>query len=113
MQFMPLSLVLCSLPLRPQLQPHSMEPQVTLNVTFRNETQSFLVSDPENTTWADVEAMVSILLCIFTFCPEVSAYGIPVSSVIFAFLGSSRGWAVPCSKAQVNGFLLKSLEKIK
>uniref|UniRef100_A0A8C0DGP3 Next to BRCA1 gene 1 protein n=1 Tax=Balaenoptera musculus TaxID=9771 RepID=A0A8C0DGP3_BALMU len=37
-----------------------MEPQVTLNVTFKNETQSFLVSDPENTTWADVEAMVSI-----------------------------------------------------
>ncbi|KAM9747956.1 next to BRCA1 gene 1 protein isoform 5-T6 [Dama dama] len=37
-----------------------MEPQVTLNVTFRNETQSFLVSDPENTTWADVEAMVKV-----------------------------------------------------
>ncbi|XP_069338750.1 next to BRCA1 gene 1 protein isoform X5 [Eulemur rufifrons] len=37
-----------------------MELQVTLNVTFKNETQSFLVSDPENTTWADVEAMVSI-----------------------------------------------------
>uniref|UniRef100_A0A8D2ANA9 NBR1 autophagy cargo receptor n=1 Tax=Sciurus vulgaris TaxID=55149 RepID=A0A8D2ANA9_SCIVU len=37
-----------------------MEPQVTLNVTFKKETQSFLVSDPENTTWADVEAMVSI-----------------------------------------------------
>nr|KAF6416568.1 NBR1 autophagy cargo receptor [Molossus molossus] len=37
-----------------------MEPQITLNVTFKNETQSFLVSDPENTTWADVEAMVSI-----------------------------------------------------
>lgn len=39
-----------------------MEPQVTLNVTFKNETQSFLVSDPENTTWADVEAMVSVTL---------------------------------------------------
>ncbi|XP_004597393.4 next to BRCA1 gene 1 protein isoform X1 [Ochotona princeps] len=39
---------------------HSMEPQVTLNVTFKNETQSFLVSDPENTTWADVEAMVKV-----------------------------------------------------
>ncbi|OBS66938.1 hypothetical protein A6R68_04527 [Neotoma lepida] len=39
--------------------PHSMEPQVTLNVTFKNETQSFLVSDPENTTWADVEAMMA------------------------------------------------------
>ncbi|XP_037004525.2 next to BRCA1 gene 1 protein isoform X3 [Artibeus jamaicensis] len=39
---------------------HNMEPQVTLNVTFKNETQSFLVSDPENTTWADVEAMVKV-----------------------------------------------------
>ncbi|XP_069883892.1 next to BRCA1 gene 1 protein isoform X1 [Dipodomys merriami] len=38
----------------------SMELQVTLNVTFKNETQSFLVSDPENTTWADVEAMVKV-----------------------------------------------------
>ncbi|XP_070250489.1 next to BRCA1 gene 1 protein isoform X2 [Myotis yumanensis] len=37
-----------------------MEPQVTLNVSFKNETQSFLVSDPENTTWADVEAMVKV-----------------------------------------------------
>ncbi|XP_075417994.1 next to BRCA1 gene 1 protein [Tenrec ecaudatus] len=37
-----------------------MEPQVTLNVTFKHETQSFLVSDPENTTWADVEAMVKV-----------------------------------------------------
>ncbi|XP_075850703.1 next to BRCA1 gene 1 protein isoform X2 [Microcebus murinus] len=37
-----------------------MEQQVTLNVTFKNETQSFLVSDPENTTWADVEAMVKV-----------------------------------------------------
>nr|KAF6416569.1 NBR1 autophagy cargo receptor [Molossus molossus] len=37
-----------------------MEPQITLNVTFKNETQSFLVSDPENTTWADVEAMVKV-----------------------------------------------------
>ncbi|XP_040101177.1 next to BRCA1 gene 1 protein isoform X7 [Oryx dammah] len=37
-----------------------MEPQVTINVTFKNETQSFLVSDPENTTWADVEAMVKV-----------------------------------------------------
>ncbi|XP_011922538.1 PREDICTED: next to BRCA1 gene 1 protein-like isoform X1 [Cercocebus atys] len=40
--------------------PHSMEPQVTLNVTFENEIQSFLVSDPENTTWADIEAMVKV-----------------------------------------------------
>ncbi|XP_006832765.1 PREDICTED: next to BRCA1 gene 1 protein [Chrysochloris asiatica] len=37
-----------------------MEPPVTLNVTFKSETQSFLVSDPENTTWADVEAMVKV-----------------------------------------------------
>jgi next-to-BRCA1 protein 1 len=43
-----------------------MEPQVTLNVTFKNETQSFLVSDPENTTWADVEAMVSTALFCFS-----------------------------------------------
>lgn len=45
-----------------------MEPQVTLNVSFKNETQSFLVSDPENTTWADVEAMVSINFILF-LCP--------------------------------------------
>ncbi|XP_037347425.1 next to BRCA1 gene 1 protein isoform X1 [Talpa occidentalis] len=58
-----------------------MEPQVTLNVTkgycisptqsilvpqhgttgyCKNKTQSFLVSDPEITTWADVEAMVKV-----------------------------------------------------
>ncbi|XP_007955913.1 next to BRCA1 gene 1 protein [Orycteropus afer afer] len=37
-----------------------MEQQVTLNVTFKDETQSFLVSDPENTTWVDVEAMVKV-----------------------------------------------------
>lgn len=58
-----------------------MEPQVTLNVTkgccisptqsvivpqhgttgySKNKTQSFLVSDPEITTWADVEAMVKV-----------------------------------------------------
>ncbi|XP_068923692.1 next to BRCA1 gene 1 protein isoform X4 [Petaurus breviceps papuanus] len=37
-----------------------MEPQVNLNVTFKNETQSFLVSDSQNTTWADVEAMVKV-----------------------------------------------------
>ncbi|XP_014646119.1 PREDICTED: next to BRCA1 gene 1 protein isoform X2 [Ceratotherium simum simum] len=46
--------------------PHSMEPQVTLNVTFKNEPQSFLVSDPENTTWADVEAMVKVLFDLNT-----------------------------------------------
>ncbi|XP_060059411.1 LOW QUALITY PROTEIN: next to BRCA1 gene 1 protein [Erinaceus europaeus] len=37
-----------------------MEPQVTLNVISKNKTQSFLVSDPEITTWADVEAMVKV-----------------------------------------------------
>ncbi|XP_065433657.1 next to BRCA1 gene 1 protein isoform X5 [Chrysemys picta bellii] len=37
-----------------------MEPQVNLSVTFRGETQSFLVSDSSNTTWADVEAMVKV-----------------------------------------------------
>ena len=42
-----------------------MELQVTLNVTFKNETQSFLVSDPENTTWVDVEAMVSVNFFFF------------------------------------------------
>lgn len=61
--------------------PHNMEPQVTLNITKgycipptqsalaahhgttgypKNKTQSFLVSDPEITTWADVEAMVKV-----------------------------------------------------
>lgn len=44
-----------------------MEPQVTLNVSFKNETQSFLVSDPENTTWADVEAMVSVNFILFLY----------------------------------------------
>ncbi|XP_074835476.1 next to BRCA1 gene 1 protein isoform X2 [Carettochelys insculpta] len=39
---------------------HSMEPQVILNVSFKGETQSFLVSDSLNTTWADVEAMVKV-----------------------------------------------------
>ncbi|EPY88162.1 next to BRCA1 gene 1 protein [Camelus ferus] len=45
---------------RPPGAESCMEPQVTLNVTFKNETQSFLVSNPENTTWADVEAMVKV-----------------------------------------------------
>lgn len=38
-----------------------MDPQIHLSVTFRGGTQSFLVSDSSNTTWADVEAMVSPL----------------------------------------------------
>ncbi|XP_053116079.1 next to BRCA1 gene 1 protein isoform X2 [Hemicordylus capensis] len=37
-----------------------MDPQVNLSVTFRGDTQSFLVSDSLNTTWADVEAMVKV-----------------------------------------------------
>ncbi|XP_067397520.1 next to BRCA1 gene 1 protein isoform X2 [Emydura macquarii macquarii] len=37
-----------------------MEPQVNLSVTFRGETQNFLVSDSSNTTWADVEVMVKV-----------------------------------------------------
>lgn len=38
----------------------NMEPQVNLCVCCRGETQSFLVSDSEKTTWADVEAMVQV-----------------------------------------------------
>ncbi|XP_068120526.1 next to BRCA1 gene 1 protein isoform X1 [Hyperolius riggenbachi] len=37
-----------------------MEPPVNLCVNCKGETQSFLVSDPEKTTWADVEAMVLV-----------------------------------------------------
>ncbi|XP_054848576.1 next to BRCA1 gene 1 protein isoform X2 [Eublepharis macularius] len=37
-----------------------MDPQVNLSVTFQRDTQSFLVSDSSNTTWADVEAMVKV-----------------------------------------------------
>ncbi|NWZ09126.1 NBR1 protein, partial [Agelaius phoeniceus] len=37
-----------------------MEPRVTLRVTCRGDTRSFLVSDPAHTTWADVEAMVKV-----------------------------------------------------
>ncbi|XP_071967876.1 next to BRCA1 gene 1 protein isoform X2 [Engystomops pustulosus] len=37
-----------------------MEPQVNLCVSCRGEAQSFLVSDSEKTTWADVEAMVQV-----------------------------------------------------
>ncbi|XP_024999789.1 next to BRCA1 gene 1 protein isoform X3 [Gallus gallus] len=37
-----------------------MEPQVNLRVSYRGETQSFLVSDTAHTTWADVEAMVKV-----------------------------------------------------
>ncbi|NXF11851.1 NBR1 protein, partial [Smithornis capensis] len=37
-----------------------MEPRVTLRVSCRGDTRSFLVSDPACTTWADVEAMVKV-----------------------------------------------------
>ncbi|NWZ45733.1 NBR1 protein, partial [Brachypodius atriceps] len=37
-----------------------MEPRVTLRVTCRGDTRTFLVSDPAHTTWADVEAMVKL-----------------------------------------------------
>ncbi|KAL8175727.1 UNVERIFIED_CONTAM: hypothetical protein K2H54_006341 [Gekko kuhli] len=38
----------------------NMDPQVNLSVTFQGDTQTFLVSDSSNTTWADVEAMVKV-----------------------------------------------------
>ncbi|NXR99650.1 NBR1 protein, partial [Oxylabes madagascariensis] len=37
-----------------------MEPRVTLRVTCRGDTRTFLVSDPAHTAWADVEAMVKV-----------------------------------------------------
>ncbi|NXX27221.1 NBR1 protein, partial [Nicator chloris] len=37
-----------------------MEPRVTLRVTCRGDTRTFLVSDPAHTTWADLEAMVKV-----------------------------------------------------
>ncbi|KAM7029835.1 next to BRCA1 gene 1 protein isoform 1-T1 [Acridotheres tristis] len=37
-----------------------MEPRVTLRVTCRGDTRTFVVSDPAHTTWADVEAMVKV-----------------------------------------------------
>lgn len=47
---------------RSEKLPQSREPQVTLNVTFKNETQSSLVSNSENTTQVDVKAMVMFCL---------------------------------------------------
>ncbi|XP_018410762.1 PREDICTED: next to BRCA1 gene 1 protein [Nanorana parkeri] len=41
-------------------RPRNMEPPVNLCVSCKGETQSFLVSDCEKTTWADVEAMVLV-----------------------------------------------------
>lgn len=46
-------------PLAPAPRERAMEPRVTLRVTCRGDTRSFVVSDPTHTTWADVEAMVS------------------------------------------------------
>lgn len=46
-------------PLPPAPRERAMEPRVTLRVTCRGDTRTFLVSDPVHTTWADVEAMVS------------------------------------------------------
>ncbi|NXE24647.1 NBR1 protein, partial [Ardeotis kori] len=37
-----------------------MEPPVTLRVTCRGQTQSFLLSDAAHTTWPDVEAMINV-----------------------------------------------------
>ncbi|NXD44140.1 NBR1 protein, partial [Copsychus sechellarum] len=37
-----------------------MEPRVTLRVTCRGDSRTFLVSDPAHTTWADVEAMIKV-----------------------------------------------------
>ncbi|KAM6238604.1 next to BRCA1 gene 1 protein [Porphyrio hochstetteri] len=37
-----------------------MEPPVSLRLTCRGDTQTFLVSDSVHTTWADVEAMVKV-----------------------------------------------------
>ncbi|XP_064256219.1 next to BRCA1 gene 1 protein isoform X3 [Passer domesticus] len=38
----------------------AMEPRVTLRVTCRGHSRTFLVSHPPHTTWADVEAMVKV-----------------------------------------------------
>uniref|UniRef100_A0A8C3UQX0 Next to BRCA1 gene 1 protein n=1 Tax=Catharus ustulatus TaxID=91951 RepID=A0A8C3UQX0_CATUS len=47
-------------PLPPAPRERAMEPRVTLRVTCRGDTRTFLVSDPAHTTWADVEAMVKV-----------------------------------------------------
>ncbi|XP_054505518.2 next to BRCA1 gene 1 protein isoform X1 [Agelaius phoeniceus] len=47
-------------PPAPAPRERAMEPRVTLRVTCRGDTRSFLVSDPAHTTWADVEAMVKV-----------------------------------------------------
>ncbi|XP_038019129.1 next to BRCA1 gene 1 protein isoform X3 [Motacilla alba alba] len=47
-------------PPAPAPRERAMEPRVTLRVTCRGDTRTFLVSDPAHTTWADVEAMVRV-----------------------------------------------------
>ncbi|KAI1230263.1 hypothetical protein IHE44_0010228 [Lamprotornis superbus] len=47
-------------PLPPAPRERAMEPRVTLRVTCRGDTRTFVVSDPAHTTWADVEAMVKV-----------------------------------------------------
>ncbi|XP_048172087.1 next to BRCA1 gene 1 protein isoform X3 [Corvus hawaiiensis] len=47
-------------PLAAAPRERAMEPRVTLRVTCRGDTRSFVVSDPAHTTWADVEAMVKV-----------------------------------------------------
>ncbi|XP_050841632.1 next to BRCA1 gene 1 protein isoform X3 [Serinus canaria] len=47
-------------PPAPAPRERAMEPRVTLRVTCRGDTRSFIVSDPAHTTWADVEAMVKV-----------------------------------------------------
>ncbi|XP_041282514.1 next to BRCA1 gene 1 protein isoform X3 [Onychostruthus taczanowskii] len=44
----------------PAPRERAMEPRVTLRVTCRGDTRTFLVSHPPHTTWADVEAMVKV-----------------------------------------------------
>uniref|UniRef100_A0A8C5TJS4 Next to BRCA1 gene 1 protein n=1 Tax=Malurus cyaneus samueli TaxID=2593467 RepID=A0A8C5TJS4_9PASS len=46
--------------LSPAPRERAMEPRITLRVTCRGDTRSFVVSDPALTTWADVEAMVKV-----------------------------------------------------
>ncbi|XP_041318976.1 next to BRCA1 gene 1 protein isoform X4 [Pyrgilauda ruficollis] len=47
-------------PPAPAPRERAMEPRVTLRVTCRGDTRTFLVSHPPHTTWADVEAMVKV-----------------------------------------------------
>ncbi|CAN8202088.1 unnamed protein product [Coccothraustes coccothraustes] len=49
-------------PAAPAPRERAMEPWLTLRVTYRGDTRSFLVSHPEHMTWADVEALVKVSL---------------------------------------------------